>query len=274
MGAHGGRAGVTVLLVCALAVAVPDCSGARDDAKAGSPSAQASGPLEAPPDDDVDTRPTSGSSYSSPVPRPERPRDADRMPKEALRLAGTDPRAATSLAIEAAGLGHGPTVVQALDRLTRPYLAQYLTGEHGDGVRNRGQASITTCEGGSGGGTVFTADYAIDIPDVGQTARVAVPHGHNFEPKKAEAFHLTLGTGNGTGRDDKKQIGDVFALEVFLVEDNGSVFEVGPLTVASTPATAADIKKLQTKGYPLSDPVENLRAGLLKTADAVSKARR
>ncbi|MCB5169933.1 hypothetical protein LG634_34670 [Streptomyces bambusae] len=166
------------------------------------------------------------------------------------------------------------------------------------GVRNKGQVSITACEGGSGGGTVFTADYAIDIPDVGHTARVAVPHGHNFEPKKAEAFHLTLGTGNATGRDDKKQVGDVFALEVFLVEDNGSVFEVGPLTVASTPATAAlypmdltllplgqypreeclrttaaEIKKLESKGYPLSNPVKNLRAGLLTTADAVSAAR-
>ncbi len=101
---------MAVLLVCALAVVVPGCSGARDDAKSGSPSARVSGPLE------------------------ERAQDADRMAEEALRLAGTDPRAATSLAIEAAGLGHGPTVVQALGRLTRPYLAQYLTGAPGDGT--------------------------------------------------------------------------------------------------------------------------------------------
>ncbi|MEV7415607.1 hypothetical protein [Streptomyces sp. NPDC089919] len=163
------------------------------------------------------------------------------------------------------------------------------------GIRNKGQVSVTPCGGGSGGGTVFTATYEVDLPPVGKTALTQAPHGHNFEPKKAEAFHLTLGSPGGT--DDLLQAGGVYALEVFLVEDNGHVFEAGKITVAETPAvatqypmdlsllqlssypdekcvrkTAAGIKKLADDGYPLSDQVKNLHAGLLKTADELATA--
>ncbi|MEV7415608.1 hypothetical protein [Streptomyces sp. NPDC089919] len=142
-----------------LAAAVSGCSGERAEAGAepsGSPGAARS---DGPPDT-VKTRPTFPVPDFTRTPLPERPAAADEMARRSLRLAATDARGATALAMEAAGLGHSPTVVKALKRLASPYLVQYLAGEPGDGtytvLTNTAVGRIVV--GGSTTGTVTAWD--------------------------------------------------------------------------------------------------------------------
>ncbi|MFF3216468.1 hypothetical protein ACFYYB_38345 [Streptomyces sp. NPDC002886] len=157
------------------------------------------------------------------------------------------------------------------------------------GVRTKAEVKVDECKKGSGGDTLYTGGFEVQAPPLGQKSETPIPLGYSVPVKGIEARHLTIGAASygGTGSG-----GPVLALEVYLVEDDGKVFEVGrvavqgnalattvyPMNVDLLPvgdrvdpdcvAKIADgIDQMQKKGYKLSKDVRAVRDGARTTAE-------
>ncbi|MFD3719809.1 hypothetical protein [Streptomyces sp. NPDC058674] len=157
------------------------------------------------------------------------------------------------------------------------------------GVRTKAEVMVDNCKKAQGGDTLYTGGFEVQAPALGQKSETPIPLGYSVPVKGIEARHLTIGAAphSGTGSG-----GPVLALEIYLVEDDGTTFEVGrvavqghnlattvyPMNVDLLPVgdrvdpdcvtkIADGIDQMEKKGFKLSKDVRAIRDGARTTAE-------